>query len=194
MSLKHQLYLGFAITSQTDQKIPTFGRHHTGPNCELPLRFTKQMFKLLIHAGKVPLLNKIKQTYDHIMSSLSLQRSLRKIMSKRNGIFEPYISFTFFTPKPPPTPTPKGKPNIECPWAHRLVQWLCRPDSEVWSRPIIILTFCLACFDHGSQVHSSNTSKKIRIHNTFSIVYLPGWLIFDICDDVVCMCKKQVYT
>lgn len=107
MSLKHQLYLGFAITSQTDQKIPTFGRHHTGPNCELPLRFTQQMFKLLIHAGKVPLLNKIKQTYDHIMSSLSLQRSLRKIMSKRNGIFEPYISFTFFYSQTTPNSDPQ---------------------------------------------------------------------------------------
>ena len=58
MSLKHQLYLGFAITSQTGkQKIPTFGSTILGVNCELPLRFTNQMFKVLIHAGKVPLLN-----------------------------------------------------------------------------------------------------------------------------------------
>ena len=90
----------------------------------------------------------------------------------------------FFYAKTTPNPDPfKGKaanppfkPMRPSPRPATFQTWFRRTPLKS-GLTIIVLTFYLACCDHGSQVHSGNTSKMIRITS-------PGWFICT-CGDVV---------
>ncbi len=86
--------------------------------------------------------------YHHI---LSLHWSLKKIISKRNGVFEPFlfnnlvICCCFFTPRPPPTPTlSKANPTIfheTIASSSDFADLIQKNSLEVWShhhRPYIL--------------------------------------------------------